>query len=142
MSCAGLTSRILLLLTLAAPLAAATPGIFEGMVYDTNEPRVPHGWILVQSKNGMLRKVEITRARIVYSQSVPSADRVQEPSLALVHGTEVRVTAEQDSAGEWRASEIEILRLAKPKSRAAAACGSSAWALFGNSPPKLLLSAL
>ena len=111
----GLIARMLLLITLAAPLAVATPGIFEGVVYEADEPKVPHGWILVQAKNGMLRKVEISRARVVYARSVPSKDRVPEPSVALVHGTEIRVIAEQDSSGEWRATQIEILRVSKKK---------------------------
>ena len=116
----GTITRVLLLTALSVPLAAATPGIFEGMVYEADAPKVPHGWILVQSKNGMLRKVEISRARVVYAQSVPRAHRLQDASGALVHGTEVRITAEQDSSGEWRASEIEILRLAKTTTRATA----------------------
>ena len=114
----GLIARVLLLTVLSSPVAAATPGIFEGMVDETDKPKVPAGWILVQSKNGMLRKVEISRAHVTYATSVPSSERVEEPSVALVHGTEVRVTAEQDSSGEWRAAKIEILRLPSAKSRA------------------------
>jgi len=112
---------MLLLMVSATPLAAATPGIFEGTVYETDEAKIPRGWILVQAKNGMLRKVEISRAHIMYARSVPSKDRVREPAVALVHGTEVRVLAEQDSSGEWRATEIEILRLSKKKKEGSAA---------------------
>jgi len=108
-------TRVLLLAMLLTTFAAATPGIFEGIVYEANEPKVPSGWILVQGRNGMLRKVEISRAHIVYSDSVPRTDRVPEPSVALVHGTEIRVIAEPDSSGNWRATHIEILRVRKKK---------------------------
>jgi hypothetical protein len=112
---ARLITRVLLLLALASLFATATPGIFEGIVYEANEPKVPNGWILVQGRNGMLRKVEISRARVVYAESVPRKDRVGKPSVALVHGTEIRVTAEPDSAGNWRATNIEILRVTKKR---------------------------
>ncbi|MBV9610376.1 MAG: hypothetical protein JO187_12525 [Acidobacteria bacterium] len=114
-----MVARILLVLGLAAPFAAATPGIFEGTIYEADQPKMPAGWILVQAQNGALRKVEISRARIIYAQSVPSKDRTQEPHVALVHGTRVRVTAEQDSSGEWRAIEVEILRLNKERHESA-----------------------
>ena len=117
---ARLITRVLLLLALATPFATATPGIFEGIVYETNEPKVPSGWILVQGRNGMLRKVEISGARVVYAESVPRKDRVAKPSVALVHGTEIRVIAEPDSAGNWRATDIKILRVTKKKEGLAA----------------------
>lgn len=58
----------------------------------------------------MARRVDVSRARVVYDESVPTATRLPKPEDALVAGAEVRVTAEQGSDGEWRASRVEILK--------------------------------
>jgi hypothetical protein len=68
------------------------------------------GWIWVKGANGMLRKVGVERARVVYDRGVPSGDRERQPELSMKTGTEIRVTADQDGEGEWRASKIEILK--------------------------------
>lgn len=101
------TVSLLLALTLAA--FAGTPGIFQGRVYQDAKPTP--GWIYVQSRNGMMRKVDVSRARVTYSSSVAAADRATDAARDLVNGTEVRVTAEQDAAGEWHASRVEIIQI-------------------------------
>lgn len=101
------TVSLLLALTLAA--FAGTPGIFQGRVYQDAKPTP--GWIYVQSRNGMMRKVDVSRARVTYSSSVAAADRATDAARDLVNGTEVRVTAEQDAAGEWHASRVEIIEI-------------------------------
>lgn len=58
----------------------------------------------------MARRVDISHARVSYDESVPTATRLAKPEDALTAGAEVRVTAEQGSDGEWRASQVEILR--------------------------------
>lgn len=63
----------------------------------------------------MLRKVEISRAKVVYEETVPKSKRENHPELSLKPGIEVRVTAEQDSGGEWRASEVEIVGPDQPE---------------------------
>ena len=68
----------------------------------------------MQARNGMLRKVEVSRARVAYAASVPVADRASDPKRDLIQGTEVQVTAEQDGNGEWRASRVEIIRIQRP----------------------------
>ncbi|HYY69753.1 MAG TPA: hypothetical protein VE734_08470 [Terriglobales bacterium] len=93
---------------------AGTPGIFQGQVY--RDQNTSPGWIFVQGRNGMLRRVEVSRARVIYAASVPAADRAKNPTMDLVQGAEVRVTAEQDGTGEWRASRIEIVRLSRERS--------------------------
>jgi hypothetical protein len=102
---------------------AGTPGIFQGQVY--RDQNAASGWIYVQSRNGMLRKVEVSRARVVYSASVPAADRAKEPRQDLIQGAEVRVTAEQDGEGEWRASRVEILKTSRPQNRVQAGSGKA-----------------
>ena len=97
-----------LVLSLAA---FATLGVFRGKLVDPPAQQSRPGWIFVQSPKGMLRQVEISKAKILYSEDVPSADRSSSPNGDLVAGTEVLVTAEQDNAGEWRATEVQILSL-------------------------------
>lgn len=60
----------------------------------------------------MLRRVEVAHAEIVFGEEVPSTQHRKCNSDCLTPGQEVRVTAQQDSAGEWRAKRVEILHLA------------------------------
>ncbi len=89
---------------------AGTPGRFRGTVVESpTKEKVAGRWIYVKGRNGMLRKVEISKAKVSYDDSVPQKSREKVPDLSLKPGAEIRVTAEQDSEGEWRASEIELL---------------------------------
>lgn len=69
------------------------------------------GWIYVQGRNHMMRRVEASHADIVFADSIPQSQRRKCNIECLTAGQEIRVTAEQDKAGEWRAKRIEILRL-------------------------------
>ena len=69
------------------------------------------GWIWVKGANGMLRKVGVNGAQVVYDEAVPRSDREREPEKSMKLGAEIRVTADQGRDGEWRASKIEILKL-------------------------------
>jgi hypothetical protein len=89
---------------------AGTPGSFRGTIVDN--PQADKNWIYVQGRNGMARRVDISHARVIYDEDVPAAERRPKPEEELKPGTEVRVTAEQDSDGEWRASKVEILKAA------------------------------
>ncbi|MGI9102339.1 MAG: hypothetical protein ACR2IF_07815 [Terriglobales bacterium] len=97
------------LLLFAGALCAATPGIFRGIILIG--PDHDSGWIMVKGANGQVRRVAIASAVVVYAETVPVSDRQKTPVQSIVHGAEVRVTAEQDGNGEWRASRIEILKL-------------------------------
>jgi hypothetical protein len=102
----------LLIIPLIALFAyAGTAGSFRGKVVQ-NEQTTDPKWIYIQGRNGMVRRVEISHARIEYDQDVPAANRKAKPQQSLTSGTEVRVTAEQGSDGEWRASRVEILSTA------------------------------
>jgi hypothetical protein len=59
----------------------------------------------------MLRRVEVAHARIEFSSGVPAAQRRNCRMECLEVGQEIRVTANQDKAGEWRAERVEILHL-------------------------------
>jgi hypothetical protein len=106
------------LLVSGMPVFAAD-GTFRGKVIDPpeNAPMTP-GWIFVQGKNRMLRRVEVAHAVVVFGDDVPSSQRHKCDSECLSAGQDVRVTAQQDSAGEWRARRVEILHLANQVARA------------------------
>ncbi|SRR5690242_14123932 len=87
----------------------ATPGTFRGVVIASSVGK--HEWIYLKSSNGMVRRVGIRNAQVVYSETVPSAERKKVPESSIAPGAELRVTAELDDGGEWRASRIEILSL-------------------------------
>jgi hypothetical protein len=111
----------LLLLALAvAPYLDATAGTFRGRIVEAPAGKEHEGWLYVQGRNKMLRRVALASAVVVYSDQVPSHQRDKVPANALSAGTEVRVTAEQDESGEWRALRIEILKVAERTSSAKA----------------------
>jgi hypothetical protein len=98
------------LLLLSTAMLAGTPGVFRGtLVQGPGKEKIDGRWIYVKGRNGLLRRVEISRAKVSYQKSVPNAKREKLPELALKPGTEVRVSAEQDTDGEWRADEVEVL---------------------------------
>ena len=103
---------VLNLLVLVAGLVWAVDGTFQGKVIDppSNLPK-SQGWIYVQGRNHMLRRVEVSHASIVFSKSLPDSQRHKCGVECLTPGQEVRVTAEQDRSGEWRAKRIEIIRV-------------------------------
>lgn len=106
------TIAVLLLLSFLGVPASAVDGTFQGQVIDPplNQP-VRYGWIYVQGHNHLLRRVEVSHARIVFGDNVPASQRHKCTMECLVAGQEIRVTAEQDNAGEWRAKRVEILKL-------------------------------
>jgi hypothetical protein len=100
-------------LLLSSSVAFAVDGTFTGKIADppASEPPVK-GWIFVEGRNQMLRRVEVAHAEIVYGDEVPtSSQRHNCNSDCLVKGQEVRITAHQDASGEWRAKRVEILKV-------------------------------
>lgn len=105
-SCLGTVLVAFLLLFPA--IGSATAGSFRGVI--VRGPSDQPGWIWVQGVHRTLRKVEVSRAEVVYDKAVPTSERERQPRLSIKAGAEVRVTAEQDEQGEWRATRIEILK--------------------------------
>jgi hypothetical protein len=105
-----------LLLIFSLTPAWAVDGTFQGHVIDppANELQ-SHGWIYVQGRNHILRRVEVSHASIVFGESVPVSQRHPCSMDCLMAGQEIRVTAEQDRSGEWRAKQVEILKLTMNK---------------------------
>jgi hypothetical protein len=104
-------SLLSVLLVLSGLLSAGVSGSFLGKIVEGPDGAVDRNWIYVQGRNGMARRVEISRARVQYDESVPASGRTHNPQDALQVGAEVRITAEQGSDGEWHAARIEILKL-------------------------------
>ncbi|HWG40732.1 MAG TPA: hypothetical protein VN658_09285 [Candidatus Acidoferrales bacterium] len=103
-------------LLLSSSAVFAVDGTFRGKIADppSNEPAVK-GWIFVEGRNRMLRRVEVAHAEIVYGEEVPAASQRHScNSDCLIKGQEVRITAHQDASGEWRAKRVEILKTTIP----------------------------
>ena len=87
----------------------AADGRFQGKLVDAppKEQAVP-GWIFIQARNHILRRVEIAHAVIYRGRQ---GDRRQRRCNldCLAVGQEILITAEQDSSGEWHAKRVEIL---------------------------------
>jgi hypothetical protein len=96
---------VLLVVTLS--LFAGTSGSFAGTVVDG--PEASGDWLYVQGHNHSVRRVSIGHAKIRYDSDVPKSERSDPIPKTLPAGTRVRVTAQQDESGEWRANDIEIL---------------------------------
>ncbi len=106
-------ARVLLLAVLLSCMpSSAVEGMFQGRVVDppTSVPQ-QRGWIFVQGRNHILRRVEVAHAVIVFGSDVPASQQHECDMRCLEVGQEVRVLAEQDAKGEWRAKRVEILRL-------------------------------
>jgi hypothetical protein len=103
---------LLLFAITLVPCLFATPGTFRGRIVEPPAGKEHEGWLYVQGRNKMLRRVSLEKAEVVYSDQVPTQQRDRVPANALAAGAEVRVIAEQDEAGEWRALRIEILKVA------------------------------
>ncbi len=104
----------LLMLVFLLP-AAAAPGTFRGTVVRLENA----SWLYLKSANGGVRRVDVSAAQVFFSTSVPRKQRTTQPREALREGAELRVTAEQDGAGEWRALQVEILKLASSRRQTA-----------------------
>jgi hypothetical protein len=99
-------------LLLCSALLYGSEGVFQGKIVDPPAAEAHRaGWIFVQGRNHMLRRVEVAHAEIVFGDQVPVSQRRKCKMDCLVAGQEIRVTAEQDSTGEWRAKRVEILQL-------------------------------
>ncbi len=93
-------------------LVAGTPGSFRGTV--VQGPEKSDSWVYVEGHNHSIRRVDVRAAKVHYDSEVPASERRNPVPKVLPIGTQVRVTAEQDDGGEWRATEVEILKREAP----------------------------
>jgi hypothetical protein len=103
------TLKRLFSVMLLTVLAMATDGTFSGQVVNGPALDGKQKWIYVQAAKGRTRRVDISSAKLHISSHTPSKDRAGRPEDVIREGMRVRVTATQDTDGEWKASEIEIL---------------------------------
>ncbi len=108
-----LVCGLIAFMLLAWSSAIGAEGMFQGTVVDppTSEPSPP-GWIFVKGRNRMLRRVEVAHAKVFYGSEVPASQKHSCHSECIETGQVVRILAEQDSEGEWRAKQVIILELA------------------------------
>lgn len=100
----------------ALPALAGSVGMFGGKVVRGDGGQDPPGkWLYIKGRAGAMRRVEISKARVDYLDSVPRASRSAKPVDDLRDGAVIQVTAEQDKrSGEWIASAVLIVRLSNP----------------------------
>ena len=105
------------LLVLAAAIVCfsiaslAASGTFRGTLVGEPVTQDSHRWVYLQAPNGSIRRVEISRAELVYGEEIGRKPHPARASDALQKGTGVRVTASQDESGEWAATRVEIIQM-------------------------------
>ena len=102
-------SALTLALALSIAALASTPATFRGKVIEFPNSKNTEATILVMGRNGAVRKVQVGAARVSYAEAIPQKLRRTNPNQSLKHGAEVRVEAEENGHGLWRARTIEIL---------------------------------
>ena len=86
--------------------------MFGGKVVRSDGQDPPGKWVYIKGRSGSMRRVEVSKARFEYLDSVPAASRSAKPADDLKDGAVVQVTAEQDKhSGEWIASAVVFVRL-------------------------------
>ena len=122
----GLISLCVIAVLLAGPRQASAGilGVFQGKIvknsaiHSGSGSKTPERWLYVQSRNGSVRRVNITKALVEYDDDVPPKHRRKNPAQSLRLATEVRITAEQDrtndGSGDWQAQHVLILAPSSP----------------------------
>ncbi|HEY3929904.1 MAG TPA: hypothetical protein VGL89_16150 [Candidatus Koribacter sp.] len=87
---------------------AGTLGSFAGTVVTAPSQSGP--WLYVEGHDHGIRRVNVSTAKIRYDDEVPAAERHDPVPTTLPAGTYVRVLAEQGPDGEWKATEVDILK--------------------------------
>lgn len=120
-TCGGIkqiVKRLIALTLLLGSLALAASGVvgmFQGKIVQVKGKELAPEILFVQGRNGMVRKVNISQAKVEYDDDFPSADRLKRPADSLRQNTVVRITAEQTEAQDalWKASEVLIISVKK-----------------------------
>ncbi len=84
-------------------------GTFTGQVVKNPDNEAEKNWVYVQGPKGAIRKVDVATAKVSYAAAVSKKNRMSKPEDAIKEGARIRVTAMQEG-GDWRATEIEILK--------------------------------
>lgn len=108
MSVKSLIATVVVISSLSLAGLAAS-GTFRGTLVSDPVTQDSHRWVYLQSANGSVRRVEVSRAEVVYGEEMGRQPHPAKASAALRQGTGVRVTASQDETGEWAATRVEIV---------------------------------
>ncbi len=92
---------------LAVALWASTPGTFRGIVVHASQPGK---WVYVRGPRGITRRVDLSQAKVIFGPSVPASAQSKDGLRSIAEGSEVRITAVQDGGGEWKATQVEVLK--------------------------------
>src|SRR3954470_19053940 len=117
-----MSALVLILIIPIGSFGAGMLGVFQGKIVRGPVAKGKARWLYVQSRNGMVRRVNIARASVEYDEDYPVSLKQQKPASSLALDVEVRITAEQEHSkkgdGEWQGREILIIapRSEKPKS--------------------------
>jgi hypothetical protein len=107
----GVKYLLLAALICASTVVFAVSGTFRGVLVQDPVTQGAHEWVYLESPNGSVRRVEISRAEVVFGEEVGRARQQASPSKALRKGAGLRVTASQDESGEWAATRVEIIEM-------------------------------
>jgi hypothetical protein len=101
---------LITVLLLGSGLWAENEGTFRGDLVPAPQGKQATEAIYLKGHDGNVRCVIVAKAAIVYDAATASDAPSQPARLALVPGTEVRVTAQMDAqSGEWTASRVEVI---------------------------------
>jgi len=92
--------------------AFAADGSFTGQVVNGPNLDTNKKWVFIQGLRGPARRVDINGAKVSFGSEVKKQDKPLKPEDAIREGAQVRVTASQDGDGEWKASSVEIVKVA------------------------------
>ena len=95
-----------------AVAAFAANGSFTGRVVNGPNLDLNKKWVFIQGVRGPVRRVDINNSSVSFASTVEKQDRASKPEDAVREGAKVRVTASQDGDGEWKASRVEIVKVA------------------------------
>jgi hypothetical protein len=107
---------LMMALLFMVPLTAAnTSGVFRGVLVENPNGEQGSGFVYLRARNGSMRKVETSKAEVAYDEGVPKEQQMGAAADALKPGADVRITAEQQSDGEWHATRIDIMSMEATK---------------------------
>ena len=105
-------AALLAMMFFVVPLMSAnTSGVFRGVLVENPHSEQGTGFVYLRARNGSMRKVETSKAQVAFDESVPKEQQVGAAADALKPGADVRITAEQESDGEWHATRIDIMSM-------------------------------
>ena len=104
--------RKLLVLFVLVAAAFAADGSFTGQVVNGPNLDANKKWVFIQGARGPVRRVDINDAKVSFGAEMKKRDKAMKPEDAIREGAELRVTASLDGEGDWKASRVEVVRVA------------------------------